>query len=197
MREMIKLFVVVTLFSALSGGLLATVKNSTQEKIEYQQLKFVKGPTIKNIMAGCSNDPLIDRFKIMDGEKERIFFLGVFKGKPNAVALESFGKGFGGDIGVIIGVNLDTDKIIGMGVTTHSETPGLGSRTKTDPSFSFQFKGISISDPFGVKQDGGQIDAVSGATISSQGVCAAMNASVETYKRLKPAILKKANDFKG
>jgi electron transport complex protein RnfG len=196
MREMIRLFVVVTLFSTFSGGLLAAVRSGTQERIEYQQLKFVKGPAIKEIMKGCSNDPLVDRFKIVDGDKERSFFVGVFDGKPNTIALESFGKGFGGEIGVIIGVNLETDRIVGIGVTTHSETPGLGSRAKTDPGFSGQFRGLSIDDLFKVKADGGRIDAVSGATISSRGVCAAVNASVEVYKRLKSQILKKVEAFK-
>jgi electron transport complex protein RnfG len=62
---MIRLFVVILLFSCISGGLLSVVRSGTQERIEYQQLKFVKGPTIKQIMEGCSNDPLSDRFKIM------------------------------------------------------------------------------------------------------------------------------------
>ena len=74
MREMIRLFLVIFLFSCVSGGLLAVVRSGTQERIEYQQLKFVKGPTIKEIMEGCSNDPLSDRFKIMDGNKEISFF---------------------------------------------------------------------------------------------------------------------------
>ena len=196
MREMIRLFLVVTLFSAFSGGLLAAVRTGTQERIEYQQLKFVKGPTIKTIMKGCSNDPLVDRFKIVDRDKERSFFVGVFGGKPRVVALESSGKGFGGKIGVIVAIRLDNDQIVGIGVTTHSETPGLGSRTKTDPDFSAQFRGLPINNVFKVKADGGQIDAVSGATISSRGVCAAVNASVEAYKRLKSQILEKVRAFK-
>jgi len=196
MREMIKLFVVITLFSSLAGGLLAVVRSGTAERIEYQQLKFVKGPTIIEIMKGCSNDPLVDRFKIADGKKERNFFVGVFEGKPNTVALESFGKGFGGDIGVIVAVNLEDDKIVGIGVTTHSETPGLGSRTKTDPSFKSQFKGLPIKEPFKVKPDGGKIDALSGATISSRGVCGAVIKSAEIYMRLKPTILEKIKEVK-
>ena len=144
MREMIKLFVVVFIFSAISGGLLAIVRSGTQERIEYQQLKFVKGPTIMAIMEGCSNDPLVDRFKVGDGDDETSVFVGVFDGKPNTVALESFGKGFSGDIGVIVAVNLETDMIVGIGVTTHSETPGVGSRTKSDPAFGAQFKGCPL-----------------------------------------------------
>ena len=81
MREMINLFIAVLLFSAVSGGLLAFVRNGTQDRITDQQLKFVKGPAIKQILEGCSNEPITDRFTITDGDKERIFFIGEFDGK--------------------------------------------------------------------------------------------------------------------
>jgi electron transport complex protein RnfG len=191
MRNMLKLFLIVALFSCSSGALLAAVKNSTEARIEYQQLKFVKGPVLQEIMAGCSNDPLVDRFKVKDGEEERSFFVGVFDGKRNTVAFETFGKGYGGDIGVIVAVNLESDEIVGIGVTTHSETPGLGARVKTEPDFTAQFKGLSIQEPYKVRGDGGNIDAVSGATFSSRGVCSAVNSAEEVYKRLKPMIMEK------
>jgi electron transport complex protein RnfG len=191
MREMLKLFLAVVIFSSFSGGLLAAVRSGTQERIEYQKLKFVKGPTILTILEGCSNDPLVDRFKIKDGNTEREFYVGQFDGKRDVVAFESFGKGFGGEIGVMTAVNVDTDKVVGVGITTLSETPGVGSRTKTDPAFSSQFKGLSIKDSFKVKSDGGQIDAVSGATVSSRGVCAAVDDSSLIYERLKAKIKEK------
>jgi len=191
MREMINLFMAVFLFSAVSGGLLAFVKNGTQDRIVDQQLKFVKGPAIKQILEGCSNEPITDRFTIKDGDKERIFFIGEFDGKRNTVAFESKGSGFGGEIDVIVAVNVETDDIVGVAVTTHSETPGVGSRTKDDPSFGAQFKGLPIKETFKVKTDGGQIDAVSGATVSSKGVCGAVTASSAVYLRLKDEIVKK------
>ena len=191
MREMLKLFLAVVIFSSFSGGLLAAVRSGTQERIEYQKLKFVKGPTILKILEGCSNDPLVDRFKIKDGNTEREFYVGQFDGKRDVVAFESFGKGFGGEIGVMTAVNVDTDKVVGVGVSTQSETPGVGSRTKTDPAFSSQFNGLSIKDSFKVKSDGGQIDALSGATVSSRGVCAAVDDSSRIYERLKAKIKEK------
>ena len=192
MRNMIKLFLAVVIFSSLAGGLLAAVKTATQERIELQQLTFVKGPAIKQIMEGASNDPLADRFKLQDGKEERDFFVGVYDGKPQVVAFEAFGKGFQGDIGVIVGVNLQTGELHGVGVTTHSETPGVGSRTQTDPAFQNQFKGLPLKDTYEVKADGGAIDAVSGATLSSRGVCQAVSNAVTIYERLKPEIKKKA-----
>lgn len=196
MRKLLKLFLAVTIFSAVSGGLLSLVRSSTRARIEYQQLKFVKGPTLKEIMKGCQNDPIVDRFKLKYGKKEETIFVGVFNGKPKAVAIEAFGKGFHSDIGVLVGIDVDTDKIIGIGVTTHSETPGVGARVKTDPSFRAQFRGLPIKTPFKVKADGGQIDAVTGATISSRGVCKAVNNAIQVYNKLKPEILKKLKSVK-
>ncbi len=189
MREMLRLFVSVALFSAVAGGLLSTVKGITQERIELQQLTFVKGPTISKIMDGCTNNPLDDRFRLKDGEREIDFFIGEFDGRRNTVAFETFGKGFGGEIGVMVAVNIERDEIVGVGVTTHSETAGLGSRAKTDPSFTRQFNGMSILDTFKVEQDNGEIDALSGATVTSRGVCAAVMESSDTYKRLKDMIV--------
>ena len=195
MRELIKMVVVLTVLSAFSGGLLAGLRNGTKDKIEYQQLKFVKGPAILKIFEGASNNPIEDRFKLKDGEIDRSFFVGKFDGKTDTVAFESFGKGFGGDIGLMVGVNLDNDKIIGVGVTTHSETPGVGSRAKTEPGFVAQFKGLPLIETFKVKPDGGQVDALSGATVTSRGVAAGLTDAGLIYKRLKPQLADKLKDF--
>lgn len=194
---MFKLFIAIVVFSAISGGVLAAVRNATQDRIEYQQLVFVKGPAINLIMEGCTNNPVQDRFKMEDQGQERDFFVGEFNGKKDVVAFETYGKGFGGDIGVITAVNTDTDKIVGVAVTTHSETPGVGSRTKTNPEFGAQFKGQPITEVFKVKADGGQIDAVSGATISSRGVTAAVVKAGDIYKRLKDQIKNKMKASQG
>jgi len=191
MREMVNLFLSVLLFSAISGGVLAFVQGATKDRIVDQQLKFVKGPAIEKILEGCSNEPIKDRFELVDGDVNRIFFIGEFDGDRDTVAFETFGKGFGGDIGVIVAVNVKTDDIVGIGVTTHSETPGVGSRAKDDPDFAAQFKGLSIKEPFKVKTDGGQIDALSGATVSSKGICGAVTDSSSIYLRLKDKIVEK------
>ncbi|MEW5909940.1 MAG: RnfABCDGE type electron transport complex subunit G, partial [Thermodesulfobacteriota bacterium] len=164
MREMIKMVVVLTVLCSFSGGLLAALRDGTKERIEVQQLEFVKGPAIRKILEGVSNDPIKDRFKVKIGETEKTFFVGIFNGKADTVAYEASGKGFGGDLGMMVGVNLTDDKLVGIGVTTHSETPGIGSRAQTDPKFSGQFKGLLLTEELKVKGDGGKIDAISGAT---------------------------------
>ncbi len=195
MRELIKMVVVLTVLAVLSGGLLSGFRNATAARIEVQQLKFVKGPAITAILKGVSNDPIEDRFAIKDGETERKVFVGKFDDKANTVVLESFGKGYGGDIGLMVAINMEDDTIVGAAVTTHSETPGLGARAKGDPGFVSQFKDLSINDAFKVTADGGRVNAMSGATITSRAVCAAATEAGGIYQRMKPQLIEKLKEF--
>lgn len=196
MREMIKMVVVLTVLSAVSGGLLAAVRNGTQEKIDYQKLKFVQGPAIREILDGSSNDPIGDRFSVDDNGIERRFFIGKFDGEANSVAFETSATGFGGALGVMVGINAKEDKILGVRVTTHSETPGVGARAKTDLEFVSQFNDQTLAESYKVKPDGGQVDALSGATVTSRGVSSALSEASSIYRRLKPKIEEKLKSTK-
>jgi len=195
MRELITMVVVLTVLAVLSGGLLSGLRNATAARIEVQQLKFVKGPAIKAILKGVSNDPIKDRFAIKDGETERKVFVGKFDDKANTIVLESYGKGYGGDIGLMVAINMEDDTIVGAGVTTHSETPGLGATAKDDPGFVSQFKGLPIEETFKVTNDGGKVNALSGATITSRAVCAAATQAGGIYQRMKPQLTEKLKEF--
>lgn len=196
MREMIKMVVVLTVLSVLSGLGLAYVRDTTVDQIENNQLQFIKGPAVKEILKDATNDPIKDRFKIKEGEIEHTFFVGIIDGKPDTVVFESSGKGFGGDVGIVLGVNVDSGNLLGVGVTTHSETPGVGSRAKSDPTFVSQFKGQPLGQAFKVKADGGQVDAITGATITSRAISAALTDAAKVYEQLKPQIEQKAKSFK-
>ncbi len=191
MGEMIKMIVVLTFLSSFSGGLLAYVKENTEERIENQVLKFVKGPTLKSLFKDAENDPLSDRFTIDRDKQMMTFFVAKIDGKTQTVAFETSGKGYGGDVGLMVAVDVATDKIYGVGVTTHSETAGLGSMAKDDPNFAAQFIGQPILETIQVTGDGGKINALSGATITSRAVCAAATRASATYKSLKPEIEEK------
>jgi electron transport complex protein RnfG len=72
----------------------------------------------------------------------------------------------------------------------------MGARAKSDPNFVAQFKDMSLGKPFKVSQDGGSINALSGATITSRAVSAAATDADEIYQKLKSQIadnLKKFN----
>lgn len=191
MGEMIKMVVVLTFLSSLSGGLLAYVKENTAQRIEDQVLQFVKGPTLKSLFKDAENDPLSDRFTIDRDKESRTFFVAKLDGKTQTVAFETFGKGYGGDVGLMVAVDVATDKIYGAGVPTHSETAGLGSMAKDDPNFAAQFAGQPLLEPIQVTGDGGKINALSGATITSRAVCVAATQAGDMYKSLKPEIEEK------
>ncbi len=193
MREMLSMIVVLTVLTAVSGGLLAVVKAKTEPQIEEQVLKFQKAPAIKAIFADATNDPIKERFNAKAEGIELQIFPSTLADGVKAVAFEAKGTGFGGPIGLMVGVNIDTDEIIAARVTTHSETPGIGSRAKEDLSFVGQFAGMSMASNFGTKGQGGEIDAMSGATVTSVGVSQAAVAAQDLYKKLKPEIVKQMN----
>jgi electron transport complex protein RnfG len=196
MREMIKMIIVLTILATLSGGLLAAIRDNTQERIENQVLEFVKGPAIRSILNEATNDPIVDRFQLKVEDVEHTFFVGVFDGEPRAVTFETTGKGYGGDVGLMVGIDVTNNQIVGVGVTTHAETPGMGAKAQTDPSFVAQFKELPLDQPVKVTGDGGNINAISGATITSRAVCNATNDALKMFEKAKPQLTDKLQEFK-
>jgi electron transport complex protein RnfG len=67
-----------------------------------------------------------------------------------------------------------------------SETPGVGTRVREE-GFTAQFTGLS-GDTFMVKKDGGTIDAITGATVSSRAVTDAVTAAMKAFRENEAAI---------
>jgi electron transport complex protein RnfG len=193
MREMIKMVIVLTILACVSGSLLAYIRNETQDRIDNQVLEFVKGPAVRSIFEGAANDPIKDRFTFQAGGQERTVFVAEIDGAPRGIAFETFGKGYGGEVGLMVGIDLKENKLMGVGVTTHAETPGMGAKAKTDPEFVAQFKGLPTDQPIKVTTDGGSINAISGATITSRAVTAAATEAAELYRKNKDQIITEAN----
>ena len=80
--------------------------------------------------------------------------------------------GYGGDITLMVGFKKDKKTVISYKVLAASETPGLGMKLKT-PEFSDQFKGKD-GRALKVRKDGGEIEAITSATITSRAVCRAI-----------------------
>ena len=80
--------------------------------------------------------------------------------------------GYGGDITLMVGFKTDKKTVISYKVLAASETPGLGMKLKT-PEFAGQFAGKDGSS-LKVKKDGGEIEAITSATITSRAVCKAI-----------------------
>lgn len=186
MGGMIRTVVVLTLFCSASGFFLSYLKDVTAPIIEEQLLVNVQGPAITTVFNNADNNPVSDRhvFTTADGREVVVFPCFVDK-ELVGVAMENFGKGYGGDVGVIVGFNIANDSLAGVGMTVLRETPGLGMRVR-EPAFSGQFKNAEF--PIALSSQGGSIDAVSGATISSSGVVEAVNKANAVYQELRPQI---------
>ncbi|MFV0422725.1 RnfABCDGE type electron transport complex subunit G [Oleidesulfovibrio sp.] len=188
MREIIKMIVVLSTICIISGFALSSLKNMTAPQIELQVLTYVQGPAIKDVLTGYDNDPIADRKKFTDPETgaEINVFPAKKGGKLFAVALENFGAGYGGDIGVMVGFDIENDVLTGIGVTTMKETPGLGTVIAED-SYTSKFVGQGLD--LGPKNQGGEIDVISGATFSSLGCIVAVQKASAVYKSLKNDIV--------
>jgi len=77
---------------------------------------------------------------------------------------------------------------VAIGITTMAETPGVGTKVR-DASFLKQFHGMAADTAFQVKKDGGQIDAVTGATVSSRAVAQAIEKAAAFYAEHRDAIV--------
>ena len=121
--------------------------------------------------------------------------MGVLEGEPRAVTFETSGKGYGGDVGLMVGIDTKDNKVIGVGVTTHAETPGMGAKAQTDPSFAAQFRELPLDEQVNVTGDGGSINAISGATITSRAVCSATNDALKLYEKLQSQLADKLKEF--
>ena len=96
----------------------------------------------------------------------------VLGGEEGYTAEGRSGEGYGGDIVLMVGFKKDKKTVISYKVLQASETPGLGMKLKT-PEFSGQFSGKDGA-ALKVKKDGGDIEAITSATITSRAVCKAI-----------------------
>ena len=186
MNEIVKMVIVTTVICAFSATLLGSLKFGLEERIARQEDVYVRGPTIKEIMANCPNDPLVD--KVMFEYKDEI--VGIYpwieEGVVRRIALEQLGPGgYGGDVTVMTAIDLESDNIFGVRVTQHKETPGVGTRVMV-PDYLSKYKKLSIS---GELKLGNDIDAVSGATRTSTGVVNGVNKAAALVRENKDTIV--------
>ena len=108
----------------------------------------------------------------------------VYKGE-NGYAVQTTPGGFDNTITMMVGVDND-GKVLGVSIIKHTETAGLGAvaaaGTPAGENFRGQFVGASGS--VSVTKDGGQMDAITGATITSRAICVGVNAALECVAQM-------------
>ena len=163
------IFITVVVFAAV--GLITWTDSVTADKIEYQKEQEIKS-MLQEMFPSMSRYTFEDDIYTLYAEESEVGY-----------AFLALGKGYGGDIDILVGLE-DETTIKAITIISQSETPGLGSRI-AESSFATEFTGVNIDDII-LKQDGGQIDAITGATISSRAVIEAVRTTaMEKVKSLK------------
>ena len=163
------ILITVVVFACVA--LLNWTDSITRGKIEYQkeqQIQSMLTEMFPNMSQYTFEDDIYTIYS--DGAEVGYAFIAL-------------GKGYGGNIDILVGLE-DEATIKGITIISHEETPGLGSRV-AESSFTDKFAGLNIAD-VALRRDGGQIDAITGSTISSRAVVDAVRATaMEKVKLLK------------
>ena len=189
MREIIKLVIVLSIICAVSAATLTATKLKLESKIEKQQDLYIRGPALERLFNRPAGE-LLDNKVMFNVEKQTfpVFYLKE-NGEITGLALEASGSGgYGGDINIIIGIDLKTELMVGMEIIEHKETPGVGSRVE-GTKFRKQWINISLKDDVALKSQGGNIDAISGATYSSKAVVNGTNIIINLLKKHRDEII--------
>ena len=104
-------------------------------------------------------------------------------GERVGYSMEVLPSGFGGTLTVVVGINTD-GTVAGAKVTSHAETPGLGAKAQSDPTWIVQFAGQAADGSLAVTKDGGTINSITGATITSRAVTLAVNTAASYVQSL-------------
>lgn len=176
---------VLTLFviTLISGVSLGYINELTQAPKAATQLAK-KLEAIKEVVPEFDNNPAEEMYKLpISGTTDSLEFYPATKnGEFVGVAITSYtNSGFSGLIKLMVGLKPD-GTIHNISVLEQKETPGLGTKME-EPKFKNQFL---EKDPnsfnVDVKQDGGDVDAITAATISSRAFCIATQLAYDVYK---------------
>jgi electron transport complex protein RnfG len=190
MNKTAKMVIVLTVITALSGGILATWDGVTKPKIAYHRLQALKA-AISDVL------PSYDTYEEKDISGRKVY-IGKIDGSTQSVgiAFKVDGSGFQGNISIMIGVDPSFTSITGIKVLEQIETPGLGTKIVVDPSnkanpfwFPEQFGGVVLFPQIDVvknsiPQNPNEVQAISGATITSKAVVRIMNDNIQQIKDL-------------
>ena len=163
MKKIFALVLSLTIISGVCAAVLAYVDSITKEPIAQMKVQQEQAAVKAVLPPGAT--------EVVEGTG---FFVGMNE-KNDVIGYAAKGKdggGYGGDIELMVGFNPDKKTVVCYKTLAASETPGLGMKLKT-PEFADQFKGkngISLK----VKKDGGEIEAITSATITSRAVCRAI-----------------------
>lgn len=154
LKRIVRIALPLILICTVSGAILALSYDLTEERIRAVEARRLT-EALTNIFPGAS-------FRAMDG-----YYSARIDGEEIGYAFLAEGQGYSGTIKTMVGMyqNGTISRIV---VISQTETPGLGTRI-VEPEFTNQFSGKRIEE-VRLSRDGGLIDSITGATISSRAV---------------------------
>lgn len=171
MKDTLKLILVLTIICAISSALLAAVYRVTEKPIAVAREQRTIQAAAKVMPSGL---PMPEKVEL----NNTTFFVAKREGKVQAIATEGRSpNGYGGNIVLMIGMSAD-GKLVSYEVIQASETPGLGTKMTSD-NFKKPLFGRSLDSEWKVKKDGGNVDSITAATISSRAVLECIRNAIE------------------
>jgi electron transport complex protein RnfG len=168
MKKIFSLVVSLTVIAGVCAAVLAYVNELTKEPIAQMLVKKTVEAAKAVLPEGAT---AVDIAQFADGEE---YFIGK-DDAGNVLGYAVKGSdpgGYGGDVVLMVGFRADRSTVVCYKTLAAAETPGLGMKLNT-PEFSDQFRGKNGA-ALQVKKDGGEIDAITSATITSRAVCGAI-----------------------
>lgn len=181
-----QLALTLTIITVIAGVALASVYSVTKAPIDAAQ-QAKKDQAIAKVLPGFKGE-LKDCKYLIEGDKDSItVHLAYQDGELVGAAVETYtGKAFSGRFDIMVGINAEGN-ISGTSVLKHSETPGLGAKIEdSESNFIKQFEAKNPETfSLKVKKDGGDVDAITAATISSRAYCDAIERAFIAYNNVK------------
>lgn len=199
MRDRIWFMVLVLGAIATTSGLaLSAVHDVTAPVIEQYTLEQKIAPSLEDFFGpiGIDNDYIADRVELELGKDAmgRVQRVQVFKGRVDgeirALALQTSASGYGGELEVLTAFDVEEDEILGVKVLEQKETAGLGARVADDTeAFIQQWSGMPYEGGVALRAAGGQVDAISGATITSRAFTRAVDKAITLLEERNAEIM--------
>lgn len=162
-----KIIASLTVICAVIAAMLAAVNAFTADRIA-KNTELEKENSIRKIFGSYIT---AEEYTDFESPEEMYVYLVYKSNMLYGYCVNVFPSGFGGQINMMVGIGADSD-IAGVNIVSMSETPGLGSKTNTRDFLS------GYEEKKGKITLGADIDAVSGATISSKAVTAGVNSAL-------------------
>lgn len=164
MKQKLPAWLTLTLICVVAAALLSVTNLATRDTIAENALKEANATLIALLPETRSSEERNDVTIAMDGDGNVVGYVA-----------KALTQGFGGEIEITVALLPDgTLAGISVGGTNFAETAGLGAKAK-EPEFQEQFIGKTLA--VSLTKDGGEIEAISGATITSTAVVQGVNAA--------------------